>query len=108
MGVRILTKVDEVCYLGSFFDKGGGVDANVAVRINKTAPIFVMLRNVWMSRSTNLSTKLNCASMTQMSSQFCYLAREHGSKITKQNTIFKTFENKSSRNAIQVVRSHLQ
>ena len=59
VGGEPVKKVESFVYLGSVVDKQGGIDQDVAARIGKARGAFVMLKNIWASKSIRTITKLS-------------------------------------------------
>ena len=53
-----LREVDSFVYLGSVIDSQGGTDRDITARIGKARAAFVMLKNIWASKSISHWTKL--------------------------------------------------
>lgn len=55
---KTVERVKEFTYLGSFIDKNGGTETDIASRIQKAGQAFGALSKIWTSCSISLNTKL--------------------------------------------------
>ena len=53
-----IEEVESFSYLGSVVSISGGIDADVAARINKARTAFYSLKKIWSSRQITTSTKI--------------------------------------------------
>ena len=92
VGGNPIKEVESFVYLGSVVDKQGGTDRDVAARIGKARGAFVMLKNIWASKTIRTRTKLRTFNSNVKSVLLygCETWRTTKSVLQKIQTFFNT------------------